>query len=121
MVESVSGINSTTQIAAAASATEKVDTKAKQEETQKAKQEEKTDKVDKDTQTQVPMDRLRVRELVLQYIENLKKANDYPIVLQRLDMWVATFDVDNFIKKYPNLYTEQDLRSVMYNETNNLL
>ena len=44
MVESVSGINSTTQIAAAASATEKVDTKAKQEETQKAKQEEKTDK-----------------------------------------------------------------------------
>ena len=50
-------------------------------------------------------------------IEKLKEDNDYPVVQDKLDKWLLTYDIDKFLKTYPDIYSEMDLRTIMYNET----
>ena len=114
MVEAVSKVTSTRKTEAVASANEKVEKKAQKEETQKAKE---TDKIEDKKSARSTMDRSKVERLVREYIDKLKKDNDYPAVTNKLDTWLLTFDVDKFIKTYPEIYSEMDLRTIMYNET----
>ena len=120
MVEAISAINSATNVSSVVTSTDNIESTEIQEEV-KTKQTDKTKKIEEDNNGNIPMDRLKVRELVTQYIKNLEKTNDYPIVQERLDIWLYLFDVDKFMKKYPNICTEHDLKTIMYNETINLL
>ena len=122
MVESVSSINSATAVAAASSV-EKVQEEEKKE-TQTTKTTDKVTKTEeKSTEVkETTMDRYRVQRLVMEYLEKMEKQyEDSPWVKDQIDMWLATFDVDKFMVKYPELYTEMDLSSIMYNETVNFV
>ena len=112
MVEAVSKVTSTRQTEAVATAQEKVEKKAQKEETQKTKE---NDKVEEKKST--TMERSKVDRLVREYIEKLKEDNDYPVVHDKLDKWLLTYDIDKFLKTYPEIYSEMDLRTIMYNET----
>ena len=120
MVEAISAINSASQVSAPVTSTDKIESKELQE-TAKSQQSDKVNKTEDENNGKIPLDRLKIRGLVIQYIENLKKTHDYPIVQERLDRWLFLFDVDKFMKKYPNIYSEYDLNTIMYNETINLL
>lgn len=123
MAESVSSINAATA-AAAASSVDKVQEEEKKE-TQTTKTTDKVTKTeDKSAEVkETTMNRYRVETLVMRYLENLQKKyeEDYPWVKDSIDMWLVTFDVDKFIAKYPEIYTERDLNSIMYNETVNFV
>lgn len=114
MVEAVSSITSTKKTEAVATVKETVEKKAQKEETQKAKE---TDKVEEKKSARSTMDRSKVDRLVREYIEKLKKDNDYPVVQDKLDKWLLTYDIDKFLKTYPEIYSEMDLKTIMYNET----
>ncbi len=114
MVEAVSKVTSTRQTEAVASGKEKVEKKAQKEETQKAKE---NDKVEENKSNRTTMERSKVDRLVREYIEKLKEDNDYPVVHDKLDKWLLTYDIDKFLKTYPEIYSEMDLRTIMYNET----
>lgn len=59
--------------------------------------------------------------LVNEYISNLKNDNEgNEKVLQKLDKFLAKFDVKKFMKQNPCM-TRADFHMVMYNETANLL
>lgn len=122
MVDSVSSINSATA-AAAASSVEKVEEEEKKEKQTTQTTDKVTKTEDKSTEVkETTMDRYRVERLVMEYLEKMEKQyEDDPWVKNSIDMWLATFDVDKFISKYPEIYTELDLSSIMYNETVNFV
>ena len=124
MVDSIKGVNSATDVkaAAAVSSTKKVDKVEKQEET-KAKKTDEKQKTDEVTvkQSANAFDRTTIQNKVKEYVENLKKTHDYPEVVRRLTEYLDLFKVDDFMKKYPNITTDVDFKSIMYNETNKYL
>ena len=59
--------------------------------------------------------------LTKEYIAKLKSEHENePKVLQKLDKFMAKFDVKKFMKSNPNM-TVSDFNMVMYNETAGLL
>ena len=55
------------------------------------------------------------------YIGNLKSENEgKEKVIEKLDKFLAKFDVKKFMKRNPNM-TAADFHMVMYNETSGLL
>ena len=130
MVNSVSGVNSATNAnaAAAVSSTKDVE-KVKKQDEEKAKKTDKADKTDKikkknDTATEkssYAFDRVTIQNKVNEYIEKLKKEHDYPIVKEELTKYLDLFKVDDFMKKYPNIKTDSEFRTIMYNETRKYL
>ena len=55
------------------------------------------------------------------YINNLKNENEgNDKIIQKLDKFLAKFDVKKFMKQNPNM-TSADFHMIMYNETANLL
>ncbi len=55
------------------------------------------------------------------YIERLKSENDTrEKVIQKLDKFLAKFDVKKFMKQNPNM-TSADFHMIMYNETADLV
>ena len=123
MVNSVSGVNSATSSSAAAAVSSTADVeKTKKQDEEKAKKAEKTDKTEKkeDKTTErssYAFDRITIQNKVKEYIENLKKTHDYPIVQSQLTKYLDLFKVDDFMKKYPNIKTDSEFRTIMYNET----
>jgi len=133
MVNSVSGVNSATNAnaAAAVSSTKDVE-KVKKQDEEKAKKTDKADKTDQtdkikkknDTATEkssYAFDRVTIQNKVKEYIEKLKKEHDYPIVKEELTKYLDLFKVDDFMKKYPNIKTDSEFRTIMYNETRKYL
>lgn len=122
MVNSVSAVNAATKakdvkeviLAKEIEETDKQEaTKAKK--TDETKKEEKTDKVN--VKSSYAFDRVTLQNKVNEYIENLKKTHDYPYVKEELTKYLDLFKVDDFMKKYPNITTDADFRTIMYNET----
>ena len=126
MVESVSSVNSAKKSKAAeeVKAVKETDKVEKQEET-KAKKTTQTKEKKKTDETTVKSsyayDRITIQSKVKEYIENLKKTHDYPMVQYELTKYLDLFKVDDFMKKYPNIMTEADFRTIMYNETRKYL
>ena len=119
MVNSVSGVNSATNASAAAAVSSVKDTDkvAKQEEeAKKTNQTEKTDEVTV-TQSANAYDRTTIQNKVKEYIEKLKKEHDYPETVRQLTSYIDLFDVDKFMKTYPNITTDSEFNTIMYNET----
>ena len=55
------------------------------------------------------------------YINNLKSEHeDNPKIIEKLDKYLAKFDVKKFMKKNPSM-TSPDFYMVMYNETEGLV
>ncbi len=122
MVNSINSVNGATVTTAtqAVSKTEKTEEVAKQEE-QAKKVPEKTE-TDKLTKTEEETsanayDKETLRTKITEYIEKLKKANDYPVVTEQLDSYLALLDIDKFMKTYPNITTDMEFNEIMYNET----
>ncbi len=62
-----------------------------------------------------------VLALTRNYIGNLKSENEgKEKVIEKLDKFLAKFDVKKFMKRNPNM-TAADFHMVMYNETSGLL
>ncbi len=62
-----------------------------------------------------------VLALTRNYIGNLKSENEgKEKVIEKLDKFMAKFDVKKFMKRNPNM-TAADFHMVMYNETSGLL
>lgn len=129
MVNSVSGVNSATS-SNAINPTKDAEKIKKQEEEKLAKEAKtkSTDKTDKETKTDktntdktekssYAFDRVTIQNKVKEYIEKLKKEHDYPYVQSELTKYLDLFKVDDFMKKYPNITTDADFRTIMYNET----
>ncbi len=119
MVESVSSVNGAKASKAAeeVKAVKETDKVEKQEET-KAKKTEEKDKTDNVTvRSSYAFDRATLQKKVIEYVENLKKTHDYPTVVEELTKYLDLFRVDDFMKKYPNITTDADFRTIMYNET----
>lgn len=126
MVNSVSGVNSATNSSAAAAVSSTKDVeKTKKQDEEKAKKAEKTDNTDKNSkvyetkteQSSYAYDRITIQNKVKEYIEKLKKEHDYPVVQEGLTKYLDLFKVDDFMKKYPNIKTEAEFNTIMYNET----
>lgn len=119
MVESVSGINSISSINAAMSTSSTKDAekvKKDDEKTNKTEENKKTDEVTVQ-QSANAYDRTTIQNKVTEYIENLKKQYDYPDTVAQLTEYLDLFDVDKFMKTYPNITTQADFNTIMYNET----
>ena len=119
MVDSIKAINAATKtkdvkeviLAKEIEETDKQEaTKAK-----KTKEKEKTDNVN--VRSSYAYDRITIQNKVKEYIENLKKTHDYPAVIEELTKYLDLFNVDSFMKKYPNITTESQFKTIMYNET----
>ncbi len=123
MVNSVSGVNSATNSSAAAAVSSTKDVeKTKKQDEEKAKKAENVDKEKKVDETKTEkssyaFDRITLQNKVKEYIENLKKTHDYPIVKEQLTKYMDLFKIDDFMKKYPNIRTDAEFRTIMYNET----
>ena len=115
MVESVSAISAATSVkdVKELKETDKVD----KQETEKAKKTQETEKTDATEKSSYAFDRVTIQNKVKDYIENLKKTHDYPIVQMELTRYLDLFKVDDFMKKYPNIRTDSDFMTIMYNET----
>lgn len=117
MVDSVQAVNSATkakevkEVALTKDAQEAEEKKAKKTEEKK----EKTDTTE--VRNSYAFDRATIQNKVKEYIENLKKTHDYPFVQMELTQYLDLFKVDDFMKKYPNIKTEAEFRTIMYNET----
>lgn len=120
MVDSINGVNSATDVkaAAAVSSTKKVE-KTEKEEEKKAKKTEEKQKADEVTvkHNSNAFDKVTLQNKVREYVENLKKTHDYPEVVRRLTEYLDLFKIDDFMKKFPNITTDADFRTIMYNET----
>ena len=120
MVESVNSVNAATNASAAAavSSTKEVEKMDKQEET-KAKKTEEKQKTDEVTvkQSANAYDKATIQKKVTEYVETLKKTHDYPETVKLLTEYLDLFDIDKFMKTYPNITTESDFNTIMYNET----
>lgn len=119
MVDSIKAINAATKtkdvkeviLAKEIEETDKQEaTKAK-----KTKEKEKTDNVN--VRSSYAYDKITIQNKVKEYIENLKKTHDYPAVQEELTKYLDLFNVDSFMKKYPNITTESQFKTIMYNET----
>ncbi len=119
MVDSIKAVNSLTKakdvkeivLAKEIEETDKKEaTKAK-----KTEEKEKTDEVN--VRSSYAYDRITIQNKVKEYIENLKKTHDYPYVVSELTKYLDLFKVDDFMKKYPNITTESEFHTIMYNET----
>lgn len=120
MVNSINSVNGATVTNAtqAVSKTEKTEVVAKKEEQAKKIPEKKeTDDTNKAEASGAAFDKETIRTKILEYVEKLKKANDYPIVQEQLDSYVALLDIDKFMKTYPNITTDMRFNEIMYNET----
>ncbi len=120
MVDSIHSVNGATVTTAtqAVSRTEKTEKTAKKEEQAKKVAEKKEeDKVSKQETVANAFDKETLRIKINDYIEKLKKANDYPVVTEQLDSYLALLDLDKFMKTYPNITTDMELNEIMYNET----
>lgn len=59
--------------------------------------------------------------LTQNYIARLKDENqDKPKIIEKLDKYLAKFDVKKFMKQNPNM-TGADFHMIMYNETANIV
>lgn len=120
MVNSINSVNGATVTNAtqAVSKTEKTEVVAKKEEQAKKVTEKKeTDEMNKSETSRTAFDKATVERKILEYIEKLKKANDYPIVIEQLDEYVALLNIDKFMETYPNITTDMQFNEIMYNET----
>ena len=119
MVDSINAVNGATPSKAAeeVKAVKDTDKVEKQDETKakKTEQKEKTDEVT--VKSSYAYDRTTIQNKVTEYIENLKKTHDYPMVQYELTKYLDLFKVDDFMKKYPNITTDAEFRTIMYNET----
>jgi len=117
MVDAIKAIDSTTKIKEIAK--EKEIEKTDKQEATKAKKTETTKekKDDVNVKSSYAYDRVTIQNKVKEYIENLKKTHDYPIVQLELTKYMDLFRVDDFMKKYPNITTDAEFRTIMYNET----
>ena len=119
-ISSVNGATPTTNVAAVSSTT--VTEEVAKEEEQAKKAEEQTITLENKAEANnTGFDRITIQTMVNAYIERLKKANDYPMVISRLDSYLALFNVDQFMAKYPNITTESDFNAIMYGETSKYL
>ncbi len=122
MVNSINSVNGATVPTAtqAVSKTEKTEEVAKKEEQAKKVPEKKeTDNLTK-TEEEISanaFDKETLKTKITEYIEKLKKANDYPVVTEQLDSYLALLDIDKFMKTYPNITTDMEFNEIMYNET----
>lgn len=129
MVNSISSVNGATPSTSvdAVSKTTSTEKTAKQEEAAKKSETDKKQGTEKTLENKAEknsanaFDRAKILSMVEDYIERLKKQNDYPMVQSRLDSYLSTFDVDKFMKNNPNITTEHDFNSIMYNETSKYL
>ncbi|MBQ3310467.1 hypothetical protein IJG72_00160 [bacterium] len=119
MVESISSVNGATPINAAAAVTNTtpVEETAKKEEQAKKPVEKLPDLENKADVANTKYDRTTLLNMVNEYIQNLKKTHDYPLVISRLDSYLFNFNIDKFMETYPNIQTEQEFKMIMYNET----
>lgn len=115
-VKAVSSVTNTKDVKEVILAKE-IEETDKQEATKakKTKEKEKTDNVT--VKSSYAYDRITIQNKVKEYIENLKKTHDYPYVQSELTKYLDLFKVDDFMKKYPNITTESEFRTIMYNET----
>ncbi len=120
MVNSINSVNGATVTTAtqAVSRTEKTEEAAKKEEqAKKVTDKKEEDKVEKQETVANAFDKDTLRIKINDYIEKLKKANDYPVVTEQLDSYLALLDLDKFMKTYPNIATDMEFNEIMYNET----
>ena len=120
MVNSINSVNGATVTTAtqAVSKTEKTDEVAKKEEqAKKTTKKKETDKVDKQETVSYAFDKKTLEIKIKDYIEKLKKENDYPVVVDQLNEYLALLDIDKFMKTYPNIATDREFNGIMYNET----
>lgn len=120
MVNSINSVNgaTVTTAAQAVSKTEKTDETAKKEEQAKKVSEKKeTDEMTKSETVSNAFDKETLRTKITEYIEKLKKANDYPVVVGQLEEYLSLLDIDKFMKTYPNITTDMQFNEIMYNET----
>ena len=120
MVNSINSVNgaTVTTAAQAVSKTEKTDEAAKKEEqTKKVSEKKETDEMTKSETVSNAFDKETLKTKITEYIEKLKKANDYPVVVGQLDEYLSLLDIDKFMKTYPNITTDMQFNEIMYNET----
>ena len=119
MVESISSVNGATPINAttAVTNTTPVEEAAKKEEQAKKPVEKLPDLENKAKDVGTKFDRTTIQNMVNEYIQKLKKEYNYPLVISRLDEYLSTFNIDKFMATYPNITTELEFKTIMYNET----
>ena len=123
MVESINSVNGATpsQSVDGVTSVKNSDKVEKQDETtaKKTTENAKTDEVA--VRSSYAFDRVTLENKVKEYVENLKKTHDYPTVIAELTQYLDLFKVDDFMKKYPNITTDADFRTIMYHETSKYL
>ena len=99
----------------------------KQQKGQEQQKDEEKRYLEKDEKDEVKLGGLpiltedEVLSMTKSYIERLKSENDTrEKVIQKLDKFLAKFDVKKFMKQNPNM-TSADFHMIMYNETADLV
>ena len=120
MVNSINSVNGATVTTATQAVSRTANTEEvakKEEQAKKVTDKKEEDKVDKQETVANAFDKDTLRIKINDYIEKLKKANDYPVVTEQLDSYLALLDLDKFMKTYPNITTDMEFNEIMYNET----
>ena len=99
----------------------------KQHQQQEQQQEEERRYLEEDDNDEVKISPLpelteeQVKYMIQEYIAKLKSEHqDNDKVIQKLDKFLANFDVKKFMKQNPNM-TSADFYMVMFNETSNIV
>ena len=99
----------------------------KQHQQQEQQQEEERRYLEEDDNDEVKISPLpelteeQVKYMIQEYIAKLKSEHqDNDKVIQKLDKFLAKFDVKKFMKQNPNM-TSADFYMVMFNETSNIV
>ena len=119
MVSKIDAIESSKSIKQVKEIEEK---EAKAKKAEEAKKEEKTQKTDSFETNQSAFADYQIKDYVTTYINNLiAKYEGYDDIISRLRSYLGNFDIDNFRKDYPELSSNSDLATALYNETQKFL
>ena len=99
----------------------------KQHQQQEQQQEEETKYLENDDKDEVKISPLpeltedQIKYMVQEYIAKLKSEHEgNEKVIQKLDKFLAKFDVKKFMKQNPHM-TSADFHMIMFNETSSLI
>lgn len=119
MVNKVEAIDSAKSIKQIKEVEEK---EAKAKKAEETKQEEKAQKTDSFETSQSAFADYQIKDYVTTYINNLiAKYDGYDDIISRLRSYLGNFDIDTFKKDYPELSSNSDLATALYNETQKFL
>lgn len=120
MVDKIQAVDSATAAKKVAELEEQEAKKA--EAAKKQEKAEKTEKSDSFQTSSAYFADYQIKNYATDYVNRLiKKYEGYDDIISRLRSYLGNFDIDEFKKVYPDLESNSDLATAMYNDTSKFL